>query len=148
MTDLHKALVSMNQDPTNQEKQSDFYNLFLNTTFYLPSVTEILKSKESESKEVSLPMIIPAEGREYFVLFDTEDRLHVWAGKKVEFLSMPGHAITDFSPATFRWVLNPGSTQSHEFIAEEISWLKKVIAAHKSAKIGNKVGTTPCANSR
>jgi len=147
MTDLDKALEGLSQDADNSEKQGAFYNLFLNTTFYLPSVKETIAPTETDAREMTLPMIVPAEGRDYFVLFDKEERLHAWAGKTVPFLTIPGHSIVDFSPSDFHWVLNPGSELNHEFVTEEIAWLKKVVAAHKAAQGGEKGKEAPCTNS-
>jgi hypothetical protein len=40
MTAIDKALEIFRQDTNNQENQSQFFDLFLNTTFFVPIVPE------------------------------------------------------------------------------------------------------------
>ena len=76
MTELDKALDVLREKPKNHQAQSSFYDLFLNTVFFVPTVTEMVSAEEGKKEEqMEVPMIIESEGSDYLVFFDEQQRL-------------------------------------------------------------------------
>jgi len=95
MTELDQALETMRQDMTDAKSQSKFYDLFLNGTYFVPTLDEQDPNGAStgaDDVEV-LPLVIEAEGSDYLMLFDSEERLHAWAQAKVASVQVPGHVL-------------------------------------------------------
>lgn len=127
MTALDKALQVFQQDMHDQKNQSQFFDLFLNSTLYIPTSEE--KAAEGEAKGHSAPLVITAEERDYLMLFDSEERLKEWAQEEVTFVAVPGHVVAVNSPSPLHWMLNYGCEYSKQFVPDEIAWLKKAVDA-------------------
>ena len=108
MTALDKALEAATKNP---EKQSEYYNLFLNSEIFVP--THDLPSKESRHRvgegETIRPIIIESEGKKYLMLFDTKERLSSWAKREVGFAVIRGHVVVEMMSADIQWALNVGT---------------------------------------
>ncbi len=130
MTDFENALTNFLQDRNDPERQSSFYNLFLNTNFFLPTVGEQNGAGEGRAGETSyaVPVVVEAEECDYLMLFDSQERLRAWAQEEVDFIEVPGHVIAANSVPQLLWALNVGSEPSKLFQEEEIAWLKEVVA--------------------
>jgi hypothetical protein len=129
VTEIDKALSIFEQDRNDPGKQSGFYNLFLNSNFYVPTVdgkTEAGAEGGGETGHV-VPLVIEAEGTDYLMLFDTEARLRTWAQAEVSFVEVAGHVLAAMSAPPLHWALNVGSEPSKLFGPEEIAWLKEVV---------------------
>lgn len=124
MTKLDEALNLSRQDP---KAQPLFYDLFLNSLFFIPVITE----ENKEDDEGALPLLIEAEGNSYLMLFDTIKRLTDWADEDAKYVSLPGHAITEMSLPHLHWALNYGTEFQKQFEPEEIQWLKDVVRQAK-----------------
>ncbi len=126
MTDLDKALEKFIQE---NEEHAQYYDLVLNTTFYIPTVDdETTDDKTIVSENDSFaPMILESEGKNYMMLFDSEERLTAWAKESVSYVAFPGYVIAEMSPPNLHWAVNVGTDFSKEFVPEEIAWLKKVV---------------------
>jgi len=132
MTELDKALAIFRQDTDDQKNQSQFFDLFLNSSFFVPTVPEeealaaVAGGAPVEEGQV-LPLIIEAEGNDYLILFDTRERLYAWAEAEVKFVEVPGHVLAATSAPPLHWALNVGTEHSKQFLPEEIAWLKEVV---------------------
>jgi hypothetical protein len=129
MTDLDKALEKFQQNTDDETLRRQLYDLFLNSVFFVPTHEE--ESQGSQGKSAAqgqvIPLIIEAEGNDYLMLFDSEERLRNWAQAEVSFIEVPGHVIAAMSAAPLHWALNVGTEISKEFLPEEIAWLREVV---------------------
>lgn len=158
MTDLDKALAIFRQDMTDPKNQSQYFDLFLNATFYLPIVDETPEERAAAGREdgETMPVVIESEGKDYLIFFDTRERLNDWAKSEVKAMEVPGHALAIFSRPPLHWALNVGTDHSKLFLPEEISWLREVVErcnAEAQAKAAQKFsapqgGSMPSANAR
>lgn len=124
MTKLDEALKLCRQD---EKAQPLFYDLFLNSLFFIPVITE----ENKDADEGALPLLIEADGISYLMLFDTIKRLTDWADEDAKYVSLPGHAITEMSLPHLRWAMNYGTEYQKQFESEEIEWLKDVVQQAK-----------------
>ncbi len=122
MTELDQALETLRQDVDNATSQSKFYDLFLNATFFVPT----LDGEEAGEGEV-MPLVIAAEGNDYLMLFDTLERLHAWAEADVPSVEVPGHVLAATTEPPLHWALNVGTSHAKQFRPDEIAWLKEVV---------------------
>ncbi|HAD03809.1 MAG: hypothetical protein A2005_02800 [Desulfuromonadales bacterium GWC2_61_20] len=131
MTELDKALAIFRQDTDDPKNQSRFFDLFLNASFFVPTVPEDDPPAAVAGATVAegqvLPLIIEAEGNDYLILFDTRERLYAWAEAEVKYVEVPGHVLAATSAAPLHWALNVGTEHSKQFLPEEIAWLKEVV---------------------
>jgi hypothetical protein len=138
-TALDKALDAATK---SREKQSEYYNLFLNSEIFIP--THDLPLKESRDRagtdETIRPIIIESEGKKYLMLFDTRERLSSWAKREVGVAVVPGHVVLEMMSADIQWALNPGTDHVKIFFPEEIKWLKENVAKSAEQKLAK--GTT------
>lgn len=126
MTELDRALAIMRQDMSDAASQSKFYDLFLNSTLFVPTLAEAKSDGADdgdEDREV-VPLVIEAEGNDYLMLFDSVERLHAWAEAEVSSVPVPGHVIAATTVPPLHWALNVGCEHSKQFVPEEIAWLK------------------------
>ena len=129
MTELDKALEAMRQDMGDAGNQSKFYDLFLKATFYVPILEEQVLGGAGESApdgEV-LPLVIEAEGNDYLMLFDSEERMHAWAESGVANVQVPGHVLAATTQPPLHWALNAGTEYAKQFVPDEIAWLREVV---------------------
>jgi len=129
MTDLDLALSLCQESPEDHDKQSSFYDLFLNSNFYVPTQTDVDKSGEvtADEAENAVPLIIDGEGEDYLMLFDREDRLYAWAGSEISYVLVAGYALARISTPPLHWALNVGSDYPKQFLPDEIAWLRGVV---------------------
>ena len=128
MTKIDEALNLSRQDP---KAQPLFYDLFLNSMFFIP----IIEEEDNKSKDDgALPLLIEADGNDYLMLFDTVKRLTDWADEEAKYVPMPGYAITEMSLPNLYWALNYGTEYQKQFEPEEIAWLKDVVRQAKEAE--------------
>lgn len=123
MTKIDTALETFRQDMDDPKNQSQFYDLFLNSNFLVPTNERDPDGPEDQV----LPLVLEAEGNDYLVLFDTEQRLADWAGGEVDFVEVPGHVLAEISTPPLRWALNVGTEHTKEFLSEEITWLRQAV---------------------
>ncbi len=121
MTKLDEAIKLGFQD---QKKQHLFYDLFLNSIFYVPVIEE---EKEAQNEEGALPLLVEANDKTYLMLFDTIKKMTDWADEKTNYLPVQGHAITELSSSNIYWALNYGTELQKFFDPEEIKWLKGIV---------------------
>jgi hypothetical protein len=69
------------------------------------------------------------------MLFDTEERLTMWANREIGFVRMPGHAIVEMMDSSTHWALNVGTEYFKEFTPDEIKWLKSSLEKSKTKEI-------------
>jgi len=124
MTKLDDALALGTQDP---KAQPLYYDLFLNSLFFIP----VIEEEEKNEEEGALPLLVEANGNKYLMLFDTIKRLTNWADEKVKYVALPGHAVTEMSLPDLYWALNYGTEHQKMFEPEEIKWLKDVVKQAK-----------------
>ncbi|MCF6267565.1 MAG: SseB family protein [Desulfuromusa sp.] len=124
MTELDEAIKLGFEDP---KKQHLFYDLFLNSIFYIP----VIEEEEGQSEEGMLPLLVEANDKTYLMLFDTSKKLTDWADKEAKYLPVQGHSITELSASNIYWALNYGTELQKFFDPEEIKWLKDIVQQNK-----------------
>ncbi len=132
MTKLDEALLLGMQDP---KAQPLYYDLFLNSLFFIPVVEEDKQNKpetDEEEDDGALPLLVQANEKQYLMLFDTIKRLTEWADEKVKYVALPGHAVTEMSLPNLYWALNYGTEHQKMFEPKEIEWLKDIVRQTKS----------------
>lgn len=129
MTDLDKAFEALRANPEDQKAQSGFYDLFLNTLFFVPTVKEIIQiDDQGTKKETEVPLIIDNDETDFLVFFDQQQRLNDWAETEAPFVKLPGHSITEMTTVDLHWVMNLETDHFKTFAPDEIAWLKEVVA--------------------
>lgn len=133
MTELDRALEVLRDKPANPKAQSGFYDLFLNATFFVPTVTETIASDaEGTAEKGELPLIVESEGNDYLVFFDQRQRLDDWAQTEAPCIELPGHVLAEMSTAQLYWAMNIGTDHVKQFAPDEIAWLKQVVERCKA----------------
>jgi hypothetical protein len=133
MTEIDQALETLRANPEDFKAQSGFYDLFLNSNFFVPTVYEEVETDDKGAKEnIEVPLIIEADGIDYLVFFDGQERLNDWAEKEVPCLQLPGHVLAEMTPNELHWAMNIGTDYNKQFAPDEIGWLKEVVAKCKA----------------
>ena len=135
MTELDQALKTLRADPDDHKAQSGFYDLFLNSSFFIPTVDEMIDTEDKKGKEkVEVPLVIVDDGIDYLVFFDQQQRLDDWAEKEegVPSLRLPGHVLVEMTTAELHWAMNIGTDYNKQFAPDEIAWLKDVVERCKA----------------
>lgn len=133
MTDIDQALAALRVDPDDHKAQSGFYDLFLNSSFFIPTADELIDTDaKGAAEKIEVPLIIEADGIDYLVFFDQQQRLTDWAEKTVPYLRLPGHVLAEMTPAGLHWAMNIGTDYNKRFAPDEIAWLKDVVARCKA----------------
>lgn len=128
MTVLDQALQTLRLDMEDAKHQSKYYDIFLNTTFYVPTLDQQELGGESVLEEGQvLPLIIESDGNDYLMLFDTEDRLKSWAADDAKWVEVPGYVLAATTMPSLLWALNVGTEHSKQFLPDEIAWLREVV---------------------
>ncbi len=128
MTELDLALETLRAAPDDHKAQSGFYDLFLNSMFFVPTFDETFRTgEEGKGEKIEVPLIIEAEGTDYLVFFDQQQRLNDWAEQEVPCVQLPGHMLAEMTPAGLHWAMNIGTTCNKQFAPDEIAWLKDVV---------------------
>ena len=79
-----------------------------------------------------LPLVIEAEGNDYLMLFDSEERMYAWAETKVVSVQVPGHVLAATTQPPLHWALNVGTEYAKQFVPDEIAWLREVVERCKA----------------
>ena len=128
MTELDQALQALRLDMEDAKLQSKYYDIFLNMTFFVPTLDQQEFGGESAVEEGQvLPLVIESEGNDYLMLFDTEERLKSWASNDVKWVDVPGYILAATTMPPLHWALNVGTEYSKQFLPDEITWLKEVV---------------------
>jgi len=139
MTELDAAFEAAAKNP---EKQSEYYDLFLNSEIFMPThdVPSEDRRRRAGENETITPVIVESEGKSYLMLFDNRERLSAWAKREIGFTAMPGHVIVEMMNPDIHWALNVGTDHVKVFVPEEIRWLKESVSRAKKASLSK--GTT------
>lgn len=133
MTEIDQALDALRANPDDHKAQAGFYDLFLNSSFFVPVINETVRvGDESPAEQIEVPMIIEADGTDYLVFFDQQQRLDAWAEEEVASVQLPGHVLAEMTPADLHWAMNIGTDYNKQFAPDEIAWLKDVVARCKA----------------
>ncbi len=133
MTDLDKAFEALRAEPDNQKVQSGFYDLFLNSLFFVPTAKETIQiDDEGTEQETEVPLIIENGETDYLVFFDQQQRLNDWAELEAPFVKLPGHLLTEMTTTGLHWAMNIGTDHFKPFAPDEIFWLKDVVTQCKA----------------
>lgn len=125
---LDQALQELREDMSNAKHQSKFYDIFLNTTFFVPKLDQREFEGELTIEEGQvLPLIIESDGNDYLMLFDSEERLKSWAAEDVSWVEVPGYVLAATTMPPLHWALNVGTEYSKQFLPDEIAWLREVV---------------------
>jgi hypothetical protein len=130
MSQLDDALAELRQDMTDPKRQSKYYDLFINSTFFVPTMEEELApgeaAKTANSDQVA-PLVMESDGDDYLMLFDSKERLYAWAKSEVPYVEVPGFVLAVTSADPLHWALNVDTEFAKPFIPAEIAWLKEVV---------------------
>jgi hypothetical protein len=123
MTPLDNAFI----EAKNGGKESIFYNAFLTSTIYIPTINspEQEQNRRAGENDTISPLVIESNNQHYLMLFDTKERLSSWAQREVGFAALPGHAIVEMMGTDLYWALNVGTEHVKTFAPDEIKWLKE-----------------------
>lgn len=137
MTAIDQALEALRANPDDRKAQAGFYDLFLNSSFFIPTTDEMISTDDKSAEEkIEVPLIIESEGTDFLVFFDQQQRLNDWAEEDVPCLQLPGHVLAEMTPDKLHWAMNIGTDYNKQFAPDEIAWLKDVVARCK-AEDGN-----------
>ena len=133
MTELDQALEALRANPDDHKAQSGFYDLFLNTIFFVPTIEEMISTDDkSAKKKTEVPLIIVADEIDYLIFFDEQQRLNDWAEEEVPSQRLPGHVLAEMTTAELHWAMNIGTDYNKQFAPDEIAWLKDVVERCKA----------------
>lgn len=133
MTELDKAFAALRENSEDQKAQSVFYDLFLNSLFFVPTAKEMIQiDEEGTEQETEVPLIIENDGTDYLVFFDQQQRLNDWADLEAPFVKLPGHLLTEMTTTDLHWAMNVGTDHFKPFAPDEIQWLKEVVTHCKA----------------
>ncbi|HYS44321.1 MAG TPA: SseB family protein [Geobacteraceae bacterium] len=129
MTELDQALEALRQDMNDPKSQSKFYDLFLNSTYFVPNMDERDATEAGEGAATGhvLPLVIESEGNDYLMLFDSKERMNAWAQAEVGYVEVPGFVLAATTQPPLHWALNVGTPYSKQFLPDEIAWLREVV---------------------
>ena len=134
MTPIDKALQGLRDNPESDDHRNDFYRLFLSSTFFLPTFDEETGGVAvGETDDQMLPLIMEAEGENYMMIFDQEERVAEWAEEGVHCIALPGHVIVEMATEGLHLAMNVGTDHGKQFVPEEIAWLKEVVKQGREA---------------
>ncbi len=111
--------------------QPQFYELFLNTLFYIPVIDE---DDMLMHEDGAPPLLVEANDKTYLMVFDSINRLTNWANAEAKYLPVAGHSIAEMSSSDIYWALNYGTEYQKFFEPAEIEWLKVVVRQAKEDK--------------
>ena len=149
MSKLDEALIDLRRDMNDKKNQSEFYDLFLYSTFFLP----ILHDREPRDAAVAdqggrevLPLITEAAGNDYLMIFDSLERLKSWAKDQnedenededeVRYVEVPGYVLALSTKAPLHLAMNAGTEFSKQFPPDEIGWLRESVERCKAEAAG------------
>lgn len=128
MTALDEAMKALRLDMEDASHQSNYYDIFLNTTFCVPTLDQQMLDEETAVEEGQvLPLVIESDGNDYLMLFDTEERLKNWTSEEVKWVGVPGHILAATTMPPLHWALNVGTEYSKQFLPDEIAWLRGIV---------------------
>ncbi len=129
MTELDQALETLRQDMNDPKSQSKFYDLFLNSTYFVPNLDkrDAIGAGEGAVEGQVLPLVIESEGNDYLMLFDSKERMNAWAQAEVGCVEVPGFVLAATTQPPLHWALNVGTPYSKQFLPDEIAWLREVV---------------------
>lgn len=143
MTELDKALEALKENPDDRKAQSGFYDLFLNSGFFVPIINETIKNEDGTTEEnAEVPLILENDGTDFLVFFDEQQRLNDWAEEEAPCVKLPGHVITEMSTPELHWALNVGTDHFKTFVPDEIDWLKDVVTRCKAEMAAEDTSTS------
>jgi len=138
MTAIDQALSAFYDDPENTEKRYEFYRQFLSCDFYLPTFDEATGGvAKADNGEKMLPLIMEADGNNYMMIFDSEQRVVDWSEEGAFCITLPGHVIIEMATEGLYLAMNVGTDFSKQFVPDEIEWLKDVV---KKSKVVDEAG--------
>lgn len=141
---LDQALQTLRKDMADAKRQSKFYDIFLNTTFCVPTFDPQELDKEITVEEgQALPLIMESEGNDYLMLFDTEERLKSWAGSEAAWVGVPGFVLAATTMPPLHWAMNVGTEYSKQFLPDEIAWLREVVERCNQAATAEQAQPNP-----
>ena len=124
MSQLDDALIGLRQNMDDTKSQSKYYDLFMNSMFFVPTMEHELPADETEKTAASgqvAPLIMENEGNDYLMLFDSLERLKAWAKEEVPYVEVPGHFLAVTSAPPLHWALNVDTEFAKPFIPAEIA---------------------------
>jgi len=141
MSQLDDALIVLRQDMNDPKNQSKYYDIFLNATFFVPTMEQgpaqgeaAAAAEGAEGAEGAglaegqvLPLVMESEGNDYLMLFDSLERLNAWSKSEARYVEVPGHVLAMTSEPPLHWALNVDTDYAKPFIPAEIAWLKEVV---------------------
>lgn len=123
MSALDDALQKFIDEP--ETGQEPYYDEVLNTDFYIP----LMEAPDAAEPQDVAPMVLESEGKNYLMLFDSEERLNAWAQEDAHHAIYAGHQLAELTPEDICWAVNVGCEYAKEILPEEIGWLKQAVVS-------------------
>jgi len=134
MTPIDQALATMRADMQHTENRHAFYRLFLSSVFFVPTFDESTGDvARGDGDEKMLPLIMEADGNQYMMIFDSEERVMEWGEDGVHCIALPGYVLVSMATEGLHLAMNVGTEHSKQFVPDEIAWLKSVVRESQAA---------------
>lgn len=123
MTPLDEALEKYIAD---NNKQAQYYDLVLNTDFFIPIKDDGTDTPIAEQESVA-PLVLKSESKHYVLMFDTEERVNSWSKEPIKYMILAGYEMVKYTPAELYWAVNIGGQFAKEFVPDEIDHLRQLL---------------------
>lgn len=131
MTELDRALAAAFASEGKQEDVNKVYLGLLRTPVFVPVEKMDSNQPVGADDEPFKPLFATVEGRHFMFIFDTMERLQVWAGDdfdSIDYVQISGmDVVRGINDGVFL-CLNVGTPYYKEFSPEEVARLKMVAA--------------------
>jgi hypothetical protein len=131
MQKLDEALLDLRQNMEDPKKQSAFYDLFLNSSFFVPILNDGAGENGTmpEGTRDIVPVVAESRGNDYLMIFSSLERLKGWDQQAAELphIEVPGYQLALNHIDPLHWAMDAGSEYSKEFLPAEIGWLKEAV---------------------
>lgn len=123
MTELDQLIATAYSEEGKTEAANKVYSALLRTTLYLP----VSKEQSNNPEEPFVPLFAEFDGKVFMMIFDTIERLQIWAGEHIDdmdYVALLGRDIVRGVGEDVILCLNFGTDYYKEFAADEITRLK------------------------
>lgn len=127
MTELEQLIANAFETEGNQDAINKAYLVMLKTLLFIPTQ----KDFDGTEEQPFMPLIVKAQDRYFMLVFDTLEKLQIWADSefdKMTYVKLPGREIIKAIGENVFLGLNYGSPIYKEFSPDEILHLKKIVA--------------------
>ena len=122
-TELDTAHAAMEAEPENDAARLRFYERLADSEMFL------LLASEPEGEDDITPEVIEAEGTQYVLVFDREDRLSTFAERVASYAAVSGRGLADMlNGQGIGMAVNLGAPSSILIPPSAVSWLVETLS--------------------